>query len=252
MEDLVSIITPVYNCKAFLPEAARSVMEQTWGNWEWIIVDDGSVDGSFDLARSLEEQDSRIRMARLESNMGPATARNRAIDMAKGRFIAFLDCDDLWKPEKLEKQVGFMLGGEIGFSYSYYEVINEAGAPLDRTARPPLKLTYRDMLRKNHIGCLTAMYDSKRLGKMHMPPIRKRQDYGLWLQILKKVEFAHCLPEALAVYRLRRSSVSSDKMDLLRYNWKLFREVEGLPFFVSLRCLLWNIGNKVLDGVKKG
>lgn len=136
MEDLVSIITPVLNCKAFLPEVARSVMEQTWGNWEWIIVDDGSVDGSFDLASSLAEQDSRIRTARLESNMGPAAARNRAIDMAKGRFIAFLDCDDLWKPEKLKKQVGFMLEGVIGFSYSYYEVINEAGASLDRTVRP--------------------------------------------------------------------------------------------------------------------
>ena len=252
MEDLVSIITPVYNCKAFLPEAARSVMEQTWGNWEWIIVDDGSVDGSFDLARSLAEQDSRIRTERLESNMGPAAARNRAIDMAKGRFIAFLDCDDLWKPEKLEKQVGFMLEGVIGFSYSYYEVIDEAGAPLDRTVRPPLKLTYRDMLRKNHIGCLTAIYDAAALGKMYMPLIRKRQDYGLWLQILKRVDFAHCLPEVLAVYRLRGSSVSSEKMELLRYNWMLFREVEGLSFFVSLRCLLWNIGNKVLDEVRNG
>ncbi len=252
MEDLVSIITPVYNCEAFLPEAARSVLEQTWGNWEWIIVDDGSVDGSFDLARSLAEQDSRIRAARLECNMGPAAARNRAIDMAKGRFIAFLDCDDLWKPEKLKKQVGFMLEGKIGFSYSYYEVIDEAGAPLDKTVRPPLELTYYDMLRKNHIGCLTAMYDAKSLGKQHMPLIRKRQDYGLWLQILKKVEFAHCLPEVLAVYRLRGSSVSSEKMDLLRYNWMLFREVEGLSFFVSLRCLLWNIGNKVLDEVRNG
>jgi len=108
------------------------------------------------------------------------------------------------------------------------------------------------MLRKNHIGCLTAIYDAAALGKMYMPLIRKRQDYGLWLQILKKVEFAHCLPEALAVYRLRGSSVSSDKMDLLRYNWKLFREVEGLSFSSSLRCLLWNIGNKMLDGVRSG
>ncbi len=252
MEDLVSIITPVYNCEAFLPEAARSVLEQTWSNWECLIVDDCSGDGSFDLAKSLEEKDARIRAARLETNMGPGAARNRAIGMAKGRFIAFLDCDDLWKPEKLEKQVDFMIERGITFSYSYYDVIDENGTPLGRTVRPPLELTYRDMLRKNHIGCLTAMYDASALGKIFMPLLRKRQDYGLWLDILKRVEFAHCLPEALAVYRLRGSSISSNKMDLVKYNWKLFREVEGLPFFSSLRCLLWNIGYRMLDGARSG
>ena len=132
MEDLVSIITPVYNCEAFLPEAARSVLEQTWSNWECLIVDDCSGDGSFDLAKSLEEKDARIRAARLETNMGPGAARNRAIGMAKGRFIAFLDCDDLWKPEKLEKQVDFMIERGITFSYSYYDVIDEEGTLLGR------------------------------------------------------------------------------------------------------------------------
>jgi glycosyltransferase involved in cell wall biosynthesis len=252
MEDLVSIITPMYNGEAFFPGTARSVLGQTWGNWEWIIVDDGSEDRSLALAQKEAGKDPRVRVASLDSNMGPAEARNRAIDMAKGKFIAFLDSDDLWKPEKLEKQVGFMLEGGISFSYSYYEVIEEAGAPLDRTVRPPLKLTYSDMLRKNHIGCLTAMYDASALGKMYMPLLRKRQDYGLWLDILKRVEFAHCLPEALAVYRLRGSSISSNKMDLAKYNWKLFREVEGLPFFSSLRCLLWNIGYRMLDGARSG
>lgn len=241
MENLVSVITPMYNCEAFFPGTARSVLEQTWENWEWIIVDDGSEDGSLALAQKESEKDPRVRVASLDSNMGPAEARNRAIDMAKGRFIAFLDCDDLWKPEKLQKQVGFMLEQNIPFSYSCYEVIDEAGTPLGRTVRPPLKLTYSDMLRKNHIGCLTAMYDASALGKMYMPLLRKRQDYGLWLQILKKTEFAFCLPESLAFYRLRSSSVSSDKMDLLKYNWQLFHDVEKLSVPYSAFCLFRNI-----------
>ena len=247
MEELVSIVTPVYNGEAFLPDAAKSVLGQTWSDWEWVIVDDASQDRSFDIAKALEEEDARIRTARLAVNRGAAVARNRAIEMARGRFIAFLDCDDLWKSEKLQKQVGFMLQGKIGLSYSYYEVIDETGASLGRTVRPPLKVTYREMLRKNHIGCLTAMYDSKRLGKQYMPEFRKRQDYGLWLQILKRVEFAYCLPEPLALYRRRGTSVSNDKFDLLKYNWKLFHDVEGLSFFSSLGCLVWNIGHKLLD-----
>ena len=130
MEELVSIVTPVYNGEAFLPDAAKSVLGQTWSDWEWVIVDDASQDRSFDIAKALEEEDARIRTARLAVNRGAAVARNRAIEMARGRFIAFLDCDDLWKSEKLQKQVGFMLQGKIGLSYSYYEVIDETGASL--------------------------------------------------------------------------------------------------------------------------
>ncbi len=251
MSDLVSIITPLYNCEPFFKDTICCVLNQTYENLEWIIVDDRSRDGSLALARSAAAGDARIQVHGMECNQGPAVARNFAISQARGRFIAFLDSDDLWKPEKLERQTAFMLENDISFSYSYYEIMDEAGIPLNRTARPPMKLTYRDMLKKNHIGCLTAMYDAEAIGKVYMPLIRKRQDYGLWLKILKKTEFAHCLPESLALYRLRSSSVSGNKLGLLKYNWKLFRNVEELSFFRSLYCLLWNIGYKVSDSINR-
>jgi len=247
MNELVSIITPSYNSAKFISQTIESAVEQSYQNWEMIIVDDCSPDNANKIIEEYCKKDNRIKLIKLEKNNGPAVARNRAIEESKGRYIAFLDADDLWKPEKLEKQLTFMHESGCAFSYSYYETINEKGKKLDKFIRPPVKLSYKDMLKSNHIGCLTAIYDVQKIGKIYMPRIKKRQDYGLWLKILKNIDYASCVPEVLATYRVRESSISSNKLTLLKYNWKLFRECEGFPVSKSLYYLSWNIIIKLMN-----
>ncbi|TYB33573.1 MAG: glycosyltransferase family 2 protein [Flexistipes sinusarabici] len=247
MNELVSVITPSYNSAKFISQTIESVLAQTYENWEMIIVDDASPDNSNDIIENYCEKDSRIKLIKLERNSGPAVARNRAIEKAKGRYMAFLDADDLWKPEKLEKQLVFMYDNGCSFSYSFYETMNEEGKRLYKIIRPPVKLSYNDMLKSNYIGCLTVIYDTEKLGKMYMPLIKKRQDYGLWLNILKKIDYAFCAPEVLAIYRVRESSISINKFTLLKYNWKLFRKCEEFSVSKSLYYLTWNIIIKLMN-----
>jgi len=246
MNDCVSVITPSFNSSAFIKHCIGSVLSQTYSSWEMIIVDDGSTDNSVDIIRTLAVGDSRVKLLRLETNGGPAIARNAGIRAARGRFIAFLDSDDLWCPEKLERQIRFMREGGHLLTYSYYERITQAGVPTGDVVRPPMSLTYRDMLKSNQIGCLTAVYDRAALGTQLMPLIRKRQDYGLWLRILRQIPRAYCLPESLAFYRLRSSSLSSDKLALIKYHWHLFRREEKLPLATAAYCVGCNIAKKLL------
>jgi glycosyltransferase involved in cell wall biosynthesis len=231
---MVSVITPVYNSEEFLSETIESVIAQTYRNWEMIIVDDCSADHSPEIANRYAQADERIRVTSLSSNSGPAVARNRAIEMAKGRYIAFLDSDDLWEPDKLEKQIAFMKENSYAITYSYYGIMDESGNEVDQFVTPPSKIAYKDLLTTNYIGCLTAVYDSHILGKVYMPNILKRQDYGLWLRILKDVDYAYGIKEPLATYRIRKNSVSRNKFKAMYYVWKLFREIEGINFFKSL------------------
>ena len=225
----VSIVMPVHNSRPFLSESIGSVIRQTYRDWQLIVVDDGSEDGSSDLASELAEKDSRIRIVCFSSNQGPAVARNTAIRQAEGRYIAFLDSDDVWQPEKLDKQMHAMQEGELDLCYSWYGTIAEDGAPLRQVFRAPKTLTYRKLLSTNYVGNSTAVYDTKRLGKMYMPDIRRRQDYGLWLSILRQPGVrAACVSEVLVWYRIRKSSVSSNKAKSAGYNWKLYRQIEGL------------------------
>lgn len=240
----VSVITPLYNSAPFLSSTIKSVVDQTIGDWEMILADDCSTDGSLDIARAYSNGDPRIRLLRLSENSGPAAARNLAVEAARGRYIAFLDSDDQWLPGKLEKQLAFMEREGVSFTHTYYEMITESGQSTGKVLRAPSELAYVDMLKSNQIGCLTVMYDTAVLGKVYMPLIRKRQDYGLWLAILKKVPRAYCLPETLALYRQRTGSVSSNKVELLSYNWRLFRQVEGLSAWRSLYYLGWNVFRK--------
>jgi len=244
---MVSVITPLHNCALFLSDTIESVLAQTLQGLEMIIVDDCSSDNSLEIAHSFARQDSRIRVTRLENNSGPAVARNTAIKMAGGQYIAFLDSDDLWRPEKLEKQIAFMRTNGYAFSYTHYEKISESGQHLDQYVTPPERLSYSDLLKSNQIGCLTAVYDASILGKVYMPLIRKRQDYGLWLRILKTKSFAYGLPESLAFYRVRSKSVSSNKVEMLKYNWMLFRDVERLSVYRSSYYLAWNIARKIFE-----
>ncbi len=246
-ENLISVVMPVHNSERFLEQSLKSVVAQTYANWELITVDDASTDGSTEIVKRYIRCGYPIRLIELKVNAGGAVARNAAIEAASGRFIAFLDSDDLWLPDKLERQVSFMIENNYPFTYCYYEKINEDGSGTAKIVKPPIKLSYTDLLKSNQIGCLAAMYDTRVLGKIYMPLIRKRQDYALWLRILKKIDFAHCYPEVLASYRLRSNSVSSNKMEMLLYNWRLFREIEGFSILKSAYYLLWNISRKVFS-----
>jgi len=229
---VVSIITPLYNCAEYLDKTIESVLMQTFSSWELVMVDDCSVDNSLSIAQYYAGQDGRITVMQLEKNSGAAIARNTAIEVAQGRYIAFLDSDDRWLPNKLEEQLKFMQEKNVAFSYSAYEKLNEQGEVIGRVGVPE-KVNYRDLLKVCSIGCLTAMYDTKMLGKVYMPDIRKRQDLGLWLKILKKTPYAYGVKDVLAQYQLRSDSISANKRSAAQYTWKLYREVENLSLPVA-------------------
>lgn len=229
----VSVVMPVYNGEAFIAESIRSVIQQSYQNWELIVVDDASVDTSVDRVKALCSDDERIRLIQLERNSGAAFARNKAIERARGQYIAFLDSDDLWLPHKLERQLAFMQAVSAAFSYSAYEKVDVNGMTWGQVS-VPRKVEYSDLLKTCSIGCLTAMYDTKYFGKVHMPNIRKRQDLGLWLGLLKKTKYAYGLNETLAKYRLRPDSISSNKLSAAKYQWLLYRDVERLNLLKSI------------------
>lgn len=246
----VSIVMPMHNSEDTLGGSVESVLAQTYQDWELLIVDDRSTDGSAELARQFAARDSRIRVFSTVdggSGGGAAPARNLAIEHAQGRFIAFLDSDDLWLPTKLEKQVDFTLETGAPLTYTdFYRVEHEADidpttwAGNDRVIKAPAKLNYNQMSKRDYIGCLTAMYDTEHYGKRFMPLIERRQDYGLWLALLRDGEVAQGISEPLAVYRTgNANSLSGNKIRAARFNWILFRHVEGW----SLPRALWNFGN---------
>lgn len=231
--DLVSVITPVYNSRQFLSQCIESVQSQTHKHWEHILVDDCSSDDSANIIQSYAQKDHRIVYIKLNENGGAGIARNKAIEMAKGNYIAFLDSDDQWHKEKLIKQMAFMQQSGHYFTFTSYDRIDEQGRSFYKIIRAKPFVTYKMALYKNPIGCLTVMYNVDFLGKEYMPLIRKRQDYALWLKLLKKTN-AYGLDECLSTYRVRSNSISSNKFKLLTYEWKIYREVEGLSWFKSL------------------
>ena len=214
-----------------------SVASQTHEQWEHILVDDCSTDGSAQLILAKAERDSRITYIKLDTNSGAGIARNRAIKEAKGRYVAFLDSDDLWHSEKLERQLSFMQKNGHQFTFTDYDVVDEAGHKLSKRIKAKPIVTYKTALFKNPIGCLTVIYDTDFYGKQYMPSIRKRQDYALWLSLLKKTN-GYGLNECLASYRTGNASISANKLDLLKYEWKIYREVEGLSWLKSSFYLL--------------
>lgn len=226
IKDLVSIITPTHNSSSFISQTIDSVLAQTYGNWEMIIVDDCSTDNTVQIVEDYLKKDSRIRLIRLGKNCGPAVARNRAIEEAMGRYIAFLDSDDIWLPEKLEKQTAFMRENDVDLCYSSYYIIDENGSEKGVFITKE-KATYWDLLKTCCIGNLTAIYDAERLGKQYMEDVG-HQDYTLWLKILKGGATAAGILEPLAKYRIRSKSVSSNKIKAARWQWHIYRNVERL------------------------
>ncbi|GAA0758204.1 glycosyltransferase family 2 protein [Clostridium sartagoforme] len=234
MNDLVSIITPTYNCGEFIEETITSVINQTHENWEMIIVDDCSTDNTKEVIDKLSRHDKRIKYFLLEKNSGAAVTRTKAMELASGNFIAFLDSDDLWMPHKLEYQLQFMKKNDYAFTCTAYEQIDEIGNSLNKVIKTNMKTNYNGILLSCPVGNSTVMYSVDKLGKFVVPNIRKRNDDALWLQILKKEKYIYGMPDILMKYRIRNNSISSNKLDLVKYHWKLYREIEHLSVIRSI------------------
>ncbi|HLR43164.1 MAG TPA: glycosyltransferase family 2 protein [Pseudogracilibacillus sp.] len=229
-EPLVSVITPAYNAARFIGETIQSVIDQTYNNWEMLIVDDKSTDETVEIVQQYMNKDKRIKLIVLDENSGSAIARNTAMDKASGKFMAFLDSDDLWMPEKLTKQVAFMEDNGIAFSFTKYVRMQEDGRLTNAVTEAPKTVTYDRLMKQCVIGCLTVMLDRERIGNERMINIRTRQDYAFWLALLRKGHLAYGMDEVLAKYRLVENSISSDKVKAAKQNWKLYHDIEDHSF----------------------
>lgn len=234
MYDLISIITPTYNCGKFIEETIESVIIQTYQNWEMIIVDDCSTDNTKEIVEKYIRQDNRIKYHLLKENSGAAVARTKAMELASGSYMAFLDSDDLWTEDKLERQLSFMKNNGYYFTCTAYEQIDEAGAPLNKTIKTKNKINYNGVLLSCPVGNSTVMYAVNKLGKFVVPNIRKRNDDALWLQMLKKEKYIYGMSAVLMKYRVRSNSISSNKLDLVKYHWYLYRKIENLSVIRSV------------------
>ena len=236
---LVSIITPTYGCGKFIAETIKSVLAQTYIKWEMIIVDDCSQDETKAVVERYSRADGRIKYHCLETNSGAAVARTEAMRLATGEFMAFLDSDDLWFPDKLQKQLAFMKEHNYAFSCTSYEQVDETGKSLNRIIKAIARTNYNRLLLDCPVGNSTVMYDVGRMGKFEVPNIRKRNDDALWLQMLKKEKYIMGMPEVLMKYRVRSNSISSNKLKVIKYHWILYREIERLNVFRSAFHIAW-------------
>ena len=234
MEVLVSIITACYNAEDHISETIESILKQSYKDWELILINDGSTDKSEQIIQKFHAQDNRLKVINLDKNHGPAYSRNQGIKMARGKYIAFLDSDDVWHENKLEEQVDFMRNSKVQFSFTGYQKIDEKGQFFGRKIDAPKELTYKELLKSCTIGCLTVMYDQSNIGKYYMPNYPKAQDYALWLNILKDGINAYGLNQTLAFYRIRKRSISRNKIKKAFYQWKIYRTQENLGYFKSL------------------
>lgn len=245
-EKLVSIITPLYNCELYLKDCIDSVLSQSYQNWEMLIVDDQSEDSSYEIALKYSQKDTRIIVFQLPINSGSGPARNKAIKESKGRFIAFLDSDDLWHKDKLRIQVNIMLSKGFCFSHTSHGYINESGNILNKYLKVSNNMiSYKDLLKRTEIGCLTAIYDVNKLGKLYMPNLRRKQDYALWLLILKRGNTSFPISDTLAWYRLRNDSATSKKYRLILKHFKFLVYNENLNYFKAFYYTIFWIYNGI-------
>ena len=227
-KQLVSVIMPTYNSGRLLKDSIDSILNQTYHDLELLITDDNSSDvQTREILQYYSQKDERVNVLLLDSNHGPGYARNKSIERARGRYIAFCDSDDRWFPEKLEKQLAFMAKRKCALCYSSYIMCDDTDKDLGITIAPA-KMTFNKLKRDNQVGCLTAIYDTQMLGKKYyMPAIRKRQDWGLFLSILRDCKEAYAIQEPLAFYRIRQNSVSRNKLSLVKYNILIYQKVLG-------------------------
>lgn len=241
-QPLVSVIMPAYNSEAFIQDSIRSVLGQTLGSLELIVVDDHSTDGTVRAVLEAAD-DARLVLFQLPVNQGPAAARNFAIEAARGRYIAFLDADDLWTATKLEAQIADMVRNEWAFSYTAYTLIDDAGRQMSRSGRMRADVSHRRLLGGCVIQNSTAIYDTWRTdGKVYCPALRRRQDFGLFLRVLRRTECAHLSQSGgySCAYRQMPGTVSSRKLGNIRYQWQIYRREENLNVTASAAYLtLW-------------
>lgn len=254
---LVSIITPTYNAERTIASCIESVMAQTYQDWELLITDDCSQDATVDIIRRYAAADSRIRLFCQNENGGAGKARNNSIAEARGRYIAFLDADDRWMPAKLERQVSFMEESGAKVCYSSYVTCDAVGN-VKGIVPCPKRVSYRDILSDDRMGCLTLIYDAEALGKVFMPLMRRRQDWALKILLLQQCGFALGVPDTLAIYRVSDGSLSNGgKSSLVKYNVAVYREVlhyspfkawltflfQFMPHYLYKRLVLMMVNN---------
>lgn len=253
-KELVSIIMPSYNTARFISESIQSVKKQTYKNWELIIVDDCSTDNTDEIVGKFLE-DNRICYIKNSENSGAAVSRNAALRKAQGKWIAFLDSDDLWTPDKLEKQIQFMKKNNYHFSYTNYEEIDENSKPNRVYVSGPKKITKRGMYNYCWPGCLTVMYDAEEIGLIQITDIKKNNDYAMWLKVCKKAE-CYLLNENLAMYRRREGSISNHSYKaLIKWHYRLFKDVDNnsdlISFFFTFRNLIFGVVKKIIYKERK-
>lgn len=232
----VSVITPVFNAEKFLNLTAQSVLSQSYIDWEWILVDDCSIDNSWILMQELEKMDKRIRVFQNDVNLRSGKTRNFAIAQATGRFIAFLDADDIWHLDKLAIQISFMLENQYSFSHTSYGYLDEYGVKIKSTFHVSREVDYEHLLRRTEISCLTAVYDAEKIGKFYMSEHARKQDYALWLAILKSGIKSYGIDKELAYYRQVHNSATSKKYKLI---WKHVLFLKDTQGFSTLKALYY-------------
>jgi len=218
-------------------DTIHSVQSQTYKDFEMIIVDDCSTDNTSKIVLSEQLSDKRIKLIQLKTNSGPAVARNKGIEHAQGTYITFLDGDDLWLETFIEKSINFSIKNNASFVFSSYKRVDENLKPFLSDFIVPHRVSYSDILKSCSISCLTAFINVEKLGKKFMPLIQKRQDFGLWLSYLKEIDYAYGLAEPLAIYRMRKNSLSRNKWSLIKYQWQFYFSIEKLGFLPSIYYL---------------
>lgn len=235
---LVSIITPCYNSAKYIAQSIYSVINQSYSNWELLIIDDGSTDDTISIVKKIALSDSRIHLIQLTKNQGSGVARDAALNLAKGSYIAFLDADDVWKPNKLEKQLTFMKENNLPLTFSFYELIDEVSNSLSVIVTSPKMITYKQLFFCNWVGNLTGIYSVDFFGKVPISSIKKRQDWILWLTLVKKAGSITPTPLNLAYYRVRKDSLSASKWKLIKYNFLVYRDFHQQNIFKATISLV--------------
>jgi teichuronic acid biosynthesis glycosyltransferase TuaG len=233
----VTVVTATFNSARVIERNIRCVASQTLRPKEHIIIDDGSRDDTISIVERLQEEFPHLQIIR-QSNGGAATARNAGIERATGRYIAFLDCDDVWASKKLESQIGFMADNEIAFSYGEYDIVEVATGNRLGRHKSPEQVTYDDLLRGCPVGCLTVAFDQEMLGKRYMPEVRRGQDWGCWLELTRDGTVGHRYPGCHATYRRSKGSLSSEKVFKVGDVYSIYRAQEQLGPIRAVRFMI--------------
>ncbi|MBQ9012691.1 MAG: glycosyltransferase family 2 protein [Bacilli bacterium] len=246
-KELVSIITPMYNSEKYIGQTIESVLNQTYQEWEMLIIDDCSNDNSPNIVKEYVQIDKRIRYIRVKENKGVSNARNIGLQQARGRFIAFLDSDDIWSYSKLENQIDFMIEKNCTITFTSYELIDEDSNKLGKEIKVPSEVRYNDLLKGNILGCLTVIIDKSKIDFDIEMSSARHEDYILWLSILKKGHIAYGIDKILAKYRKSSTSLSGNKVKSAIWTWNVYRNIENLSLYKSIYYFI----NYIINGIKK-